>query len=543
MSSIQNQQQKESTYNTKTEKDLVYIFDTTLRDGEQCPGAAMSEDQKSEVAHRLEALGVDIIEAGFPISSPVQFKAVQRIAREIETPIIAALARAVRKDIEAVAEALKDARRKRIHTFIASSPIHMKYKLGLEPNQVIEKAVEAVKIAKEFTEDVEFSPEDATRSEKEFLVELISRVIEAGATVINIPDTVGYTTPDEYYQLFRYLIEKCQDADKVIFSAHCHNDLGMATANSLAAVRAGARQIECTINGIGERAGNTALEEVSMAIYTRGEYFNVRTNIKTQEIIKTSMLVRTVTGMVVQPNKAIVGDNAFAHESGIHQDGVLKNPLTYEIMTPESVGLASNKIVLGRHSGRHALKDKLIRLGYVLDEQQFEEVFYRFTELADKKKEVYDEDIVAIVDDATRKKTYQRYELIKLHVFTGKGTTPTATVKLKDNELLDENGNAKVLTEAATGDGPVAAIFNAIDRITGINTKIKSYRLQPISEGRDAQGQSNVLLQINDKMYAGKGVSTDILEASAYAYLDAINRYFSRDENQSIKYTKEGDSI
>jgi len=543
MSSIQNQQQKEITYNTKTEKDLVYIFDTTLRDGEQCPGAAMSEDQKLEVAHRLEALGVDIIESGFPISSPVQFKAVQRIAREIETPIIAALARAVRKDIEAAAEALKDARRKRIHTFIASSPIHMKYKLGLEPNQVIEKAVEAVKIAKEFAEDVEFSPEDATRSEKEFLVELISRVIEAGATVINIPDTVGYTTPDEYYQLFRYLIEKCQDADKVIFSAHCHNDLGMATANSLAAVRAGARQIECTINGIGERAGNTALEEVVMAIYTRGEYFKVRTNIKTQEIIKTSMLVRTVTGMVVQPNKAIVGDNAFAHESGIHQDGVLKNPLTYEIMTPESVGLASNKIVLGRHSGRHALKDKLIRLGYVLDEQQFEEVFYRFTELADKKKEVYDEDIVALVDDATRKKTYQRYELIKLHVFTGKGTTPTATVKLKDNELLDENGNAKVLTEAATGDGPVAAIFNAIDRITGINTKIKSYRLQPISEGRDAQGQSNVLLQINDKMYAGKGVSTDILEASAYAYLDAINRFFSRDENQSIKYTKEGDSI
>ena len=543
MSSIQNQQQKESNINAKTEKVLVYIFDTTLRDGEQCPGAAMSEDQKLEVAHRLEALGVDIIEAGFPISSPVQFKAVQRIAREIETPIIAALARAVRKDIETAAEALKDARRKRIHTFIASSPIHMKYKLGLEPNQVIEKAVEAVKIAKEFTEDVEFSPEDATRSEKEFLVELISRVIEAGATVINIPDTVGYTTPDEYYQLFRYLIEKCQDADKVIFSAHCHNDLGMATANSLAAVRAGARQIECTINGIGERAGNTALEEVVMAIYTRGEYFKVRTNIKTKEIMKTSILVRTVTGMVVQPNKAIVGDNAFAHESGIHQDGVLKNPLTYEIMTPESVGLASNKIVLGRHSGRHALKDKLLRLGYVLNEQQFEEVFYRFTELADKKKEVYDEDIVAIVDDATRKKTYQRYELIKLHVFTGKGTTPTATVKLKDNELLDENGNAKVLTEAATGDGPVAAIFNAIDRITGINTKIKSYRLQPISEGRDAQGQSNVLLLINDKMYAGKGVSTDILEASAYAYLDAINRFFSRDENQSIKYTKEGDTI
>lgn len=529
--------------NVQNTKDLVYIFDTTLRDGEQCPGAAMTEDQKLEVAHRLEALGVDIIEAGFPISSPVQFRAVQRVSREIESPIIAALARAVRKDIETAAEALKDARRKRIHTFIASSPIHMKYKLGLEPNQVIQKAVEAVKIAKEFTEDVEFSPEDATRSEKEFLVELISRVIEAGATVINIPDTVGYTTPDEYYQLFRYLIEKCQDSHKVIFSAHCHNDLGMATANSLAAIRAGARQVECTINGIGERAGNTALEEVVMSIYTRGEYFKVKTNIKSREIMKTSMLVRTVTGMVVQPNKAIVGDNAFAHESGIHQDGVLKNPLTYEIMTPESVGLSSNKIVLGRHSGRHALKDKLIRLGYTLEEQQFEEVFIKFTELADKKKEVYDEDIVAIVDDTTRKRTDNRYELVKLHVFTGKGTTPTATIKLKDNELKDENGEPKVLTEAATGDGPVEAIFNAIDRITGVNSRIKSYRLQPLSEGRDAQGQVNLLLRIKDKIYAGKGISTDILEASTYAYLDAMNRFFTNDSNQSVQFLKEGDTI
>ncbi|MCS7204817.1 MAG: 2-isopropylmalate synthase [Leptospiraceae bacterium] len=526
----------------KSEKDLVYIFDTTLRDGEQCPGAAMTEEQKVEVAHRLEALGVDIIEAGFPISSPVQFRAVQRIAREIEGPIIAALARAVRKDIEVAAEALKDARRKRIHTFIASSPIHMKYKLGLEPNKVIEKAVEAVKWAKDYTHDVEFSPEDATRSEKEFLVELISRVIEAGATVINIPDTVGYTTPDEYYELFRYLIQKCDHADKVIFSAHCHNDLGMATANSLAAVRAGARQIECTINGIGERAGNTALEEVVMAIYTRGEYFKVRTNIKTQEIMKTSLLVRTVTGMVVQPNKAIVGDNAFAHESGIHQDGVLKNPLTYEIMTPESVGLPSNRIVLGRHSGRHALKDKLTRLGYTFDEKQFEEIFQKFTELADKKKEVYDEDILAIVDDATRKRLGNRYEIIKLHIFTGKGTTPTATVKLKDNELKDENGDPIVLTEAATGDGPVEAICNAIDRITGIQTKIKSYRLQPISEGTDAQAQVSVLVQIKNKLYAGRATSTDILEASAYAYLEAVNRY-SSSEMSHVQFPQEGDTV
>ncbi len=524
-------------------KEKVFIFDTTLRDGEQCPGAAMSEDQKLEVAQRLEVLGVDVIEAGFPISSKIQFQAVQRIAREIETPIIAALARALRKDIEVAAEALKDARRKRIHTFIASSPIHMKYKLGLEPNQVIQKAVEAVKIAKEFTEDVEFSPEDATRSEKEFLVELISRVIEAGATVINIPDTVGYTTPEEYYNLIRYLIEKTSNSDKVIFSTHCHNDLGMATANSLAAVRAGARQIECTINGIGERAGNTALEEVVMAIYTRGEYFNVYTDIKTKEILKTSTLVRTVTGMVVQPNKAIVGDNAFAHESGIHQHGVLKNPLTYEIMTPESIGLPSNRIVLGRHSGRHALKDRIIRLGYTLDDLQFEEIFQRFSELADKKKEVYDEDIIAIIDDSARKKIKTRYELVKLHVFTGKGTVSTATIKLKDQELLDENGQPKVLTEAATGDGPVEAIFNCIDRIVGLQTRVKSYRLQPISEGRDAQGQVNVLVQINQRVFAGKGISTDIIEASAYAYIDAINRYFSNDDNLSVHFPKEGETI
>lgn len=524
-------------------KEKVYIFDTTLRDGEQCPGAAMTEEQKLEVAQRLEVLGVDVIEAGFPISSKIQFKAVQKIAREIETPIIAALARALRKDIEVAAEALKDARRKRIHTFIASSPIHMKYKLGLEPNQVIEKAVEAVKIAKNYTNDVEFSAEDATRSEKEFLVELISRVIEVGATIINIPDTVGYTTPDEYYNLIRYLKEKCSDSHKVIFSTHCHNDLGMATANSLAAVRAGARQIECTINGIGERAGNTALEEVVMAIYTRGEHFNVYTDIKTKEIMKTSILVRTVTGMVVQPNKAIVGDNAFAHESGIHQHGVLKNPLTYEIMTPESIGLPSNKIVLGRHSGRHALKDRIVRLGYTLDDLQFEEVFQRFSELADKKKEVYDEDIVALIDDSTRKKVNTRYELIKLHVFTGKGTVSTATIKLKDNQLLDENGISKVLTEAATGDGPVEAIFNCIDRITGLQTRVKSYRLQPISEGRDAQGQVNVLVNIHQKIYAGKGISTDIIEASAYAYIDAINRYFSNDETMSVQYTKEGDTV
>ena len=434
MGKSETQETLEASIASQNDAGLVYIFDTTLRDGEQCPGAAMTEDQKLEVAHRLEALGVDVIEAGFPVSSPVQFRAVQRVARELESPIIAALARAVPRDIEIAAEALTDARRKRIHTFLASSPIHMKYKLGKEPHEVVELAVQAVKQARDLVEDVEFSPEDATRSEWDFLVELVSRVVEAGATTINIPDTVGYTTPDEYGALFAHLIKHVPNSEKIRFSAHCHNDLGMATANSLAAVRNGARQIECTINGIGERAGNTAMEEVAMALRTRGEYYSLHTNIRTEEIIRSSRLVRQVTGMNVQPNKAIVGDNAFAHESGIHQDGVLKNRLTYEIMTPESVGLESNRMVLGRHSGRHAFKDRLVRLGYVLEEEEFQQVWNRFLDLADKKKEVYDEDILSLVNDTQAEQEFQRYELASLHVSAGSGSVPTATVRLIDRE-------------------------------------------------------------------------------------------------------------
>ncbi|MCB1169711.1 MAG: 2-isopropylmalate synthase, partial [Leptospiraceae bacterium] len=432
MSKSETQQTLEASIAQQNDAGLVYIFDTTLRDGEQCPGAAMTEDQKLEVAHRLEALGVDVIEAGFPVSSPVQFRAVQRVSRELEAPIIAALARAVPGDIKIAAEALQDARRKRIHTFLASSPIHMKYKLGKEPGEVLELAVDAVKAARDLVEDVEFSPEDATRSEWDFLVELVSRVVEAGATTINIPDTVGYTTPEEYGALFAHLIKHVPNSEKIRFSAHCHNDLGMATANSLAAVQNGARQIECTINGIGERAGNTAMEEVVMALRTRGEHYNLHTSIRTEEIMRSSRLVRQVTGMSVQPNKAIVGDNAFAHESGIHQDGVLKNRLTYEIMTPESVGLESNRMVLGRHSGRHAFKDRLTRLGYVLEEEEFQEVWNRFLDLADKKKEVYDEDILSLVNDTQAGQDFQRYELGSLHVSAGSGTVPTATVKLID---------------------------------------------------------------------------------------------------------------
>ena len=479
----------------------------------------MTEDQKLEVAHRLEAMGVNIIEAGFPISSPVQFDAVTRISRELETPVIAALARAVRPDIEAAGKSLVHANRKRIHTFIASSPIHMKHKLGKEPAEVIKMAVEAVKMARDFVDDVEFSPEDATRSEWDFLVELVSATIEAGATTINIPDTVGYTTPEEYGALFAHLIEKCPGADNTIFSAHCHDDLGMAVANSLAAVRSGARQIECTINGIGERAGNTALEEVVMAIRTRGEYYNLVTDIKSEEIYNASQLVRSVTGMVVQPNKAIVGDNAFAHESGIHQDGVLKNRLTYEIMTPESIGLESNRMVLGRHSGRHGFKDRLVGLGHTPDEANLQELYEKFLELADKKKEVYDEDLLALVDQGAREKDEGKFYLKSFQVLTGNNAIPTATVELGRRDGVDHQPAA----ESAVGDGPVDAIYNAIERSSGIVTKLERFWLQPVSEGRDAQGMATVVLDIGDKTITGRGISTDILEAAALAMVDGIN--------------------
>lgn len=370
----------------KEMEDYVRIFDTTLRDGEQCPGAAMSEDEKVEIAQHLARMKVDIIEAGFPVSSPVQFKAVERIAREIEGPIICGLSRALRPDLEAARDALKPAKLKRIHTFIASSPIHMKHKLGKSPTEVLEMARAAVKMARDFVTDVEFSPEDATRSEWNFLRELVEAVIEEGATTINIPDTVGYTTPQEYMDLFRYLKKEVKGADKVIFSAHCHNDLGLAVANSLATVLAGGRQIECTINGIGERAGNTAMEEVVMALKTRKDAFGVETKIDSTLITRGSHLVKTTTGMVVQPNKAIVGANAFAHESGIHQDGVIKNRQTYEIMTPESVGLKSNRMVLGRHSGRAGFKDRIIRMGFDPKPEEIDNAYNRFLEIADKKR-------------------------------------------------------------------------------------------------------------------------------------------------------------
>jgi 2-isopropylmalate synthase len=498
-------------------EDYVRIFDTTLRDGEQCPGAAMSEDEKVEIALHLAKMNVDIIEAGFPVSSPVQFNAVSRIAREVEGPIICALARSLRPDLESARDALQSAKFKRIHTFIASSPIHMKHKLGKTPSEVLVMAKEAVKMARSFVEDVEFSPEDATRSDWEFLRELVEAVIEEGATTINIPDTVGYTTPQEYFELFQFLKTKVRGADKIVFSAHCHNDLGLAVANSLATVLAGGRQIECTVNGIGERAGNTAMEEVVMALRTRKDKFGVETNIDTTLITRASYLVKTITGMVVQPNKAIVGANAFAHESGIHQDGVIKNRQTYEIMTPESVGLKSNRMVLGRHSGRAGFKDRIIRLGFDPKPEDLDNAYQRFLEIADKKKEVFDEDISALFQSETRKTQVDGiYQLVRFEQSTGTDKTPKSviTLKVKEEQKVAE----------ALGDGPVDSIFKAIDQITGIHPLLSRLVISPVTEGTDAMAEASVTIELEGKRVVGKGSSTDIIEACATAYIDAINR-------------------
>ncbi len=502
--------------NNNNQEDFVRIFDTTLRDGEQCPGAAMSEDEKLEIAHHLAKMNVDVIEAGFPVSSPVQFKAVERIAREVEGPIIAALARALRGDIETAAKALTPAKRKRIHTFLATSPIHMKYKLGKTPSEVLKMAPEAVRIAREFVEDVEFSPEDGTRSEWEFLREVCEAVIEAGASTINIPDTVGYTTPEKYGELFAFLKANVRGAEKVIFSAHCHNDLGLATANSLSAVKNGARQVECTVNGIGERAGNTAMEEVVMALRTRKDFYGITTKINTQLISRASYLVKTITGMVVQPNKAIVGANAFAHESGIHQDGVIKNRETYEIMTPESVGLESNKIVLGRHSGRAGFRDRVIRLGFTPTQDELEAAYNRFLEIADKKKEIFDEDLIALLTDHSRRTTSAKFHLEYYHVTSGTTTIPSATIKLKVDDVIIE--------DTCTGDGPVDAVFKTIQKITNINPVLNKLTISPVTKGTDALAEVSVSITFGDRTVVGKGSSTDIVEASAISFIDALNR-------------------
>ena len=501
--------------------ERIIIFDTTLRDGEQSPGASLSIAEKLEIAQQLAKLGVDVIEAGFPVSSPAQFEATQRVAEQVAGPIIAGLARANEKDIESAGKAIEPAKKKRIHTFIATSDIHMKYKLKKSGDEVLKMAVEAVRYAKSFTDDVEFSPEDACRSEMPFLIEVLTAVIEAGATTLNIPDTVGYILPYEYGGIIARLKSEVPGIDNCIISTHCHNDLGMAVANSLAGVRNGARQVECAINGLGERAGNAALEEIVMAIHTRTDFFSkgddksAVLNINTKEIHRTSQLVSRLTGFVIQPNKAIVGVNAFAHEAGVHVDGILKEKSTYEIMTPETIGLSGSRMVMGRHTGRHGFADRCRQLGFRLTEQEIEQAYQRFMEIADKKKEVFDEDIIAIVDDEVRI-VEQTYELRHLRVVIDTGTTPTASVKIKTKDEIKQ--------ATACGDGPVDAAYEAIREATGLSPKLENYSIKAVTSGKEALGEATVKITEEGKIYIGRGVSTDIIEASAKAYVDAINR-------------------
>ena len=496
--------------------ERIYIFDTTLRDGEQSPGASMSIEQKFEMAAQLARLGVDAIEAGFPVSSPRQFDGCRTIAQRVKGPAITALARAVDKDLEMAYEAIKEAEHKRIHTFIASSPIHMKHKLNKDPDAVLEMACRAVSWARQRVDEVEFSPEDATRSELPFLCRLVEKTIEAGATVINIPDTVGYAVPEEFGAFIRKIMESVPNMDKAVLSVHCHNDLGLGVANSIAAIRNGARQVEVTVNGIGERAGNASLEELIMTMKVRRDLLPYTTGIDTQQIYNSSRLLSNIIGFPIPRNKPIVGENAFAHEAGIHQDGVIKHRATYEIMTPEDVGRDSSTLVLGRHSGKHGFRQRLEELGLILDEANTDAAYKLFLELADRKKEVYDDDLYVIVSDQLGEQL-NTYELTYFNFQSGNMAVPTATVRIK--------AEGRVLEEAATGDGPVDAMINAIDRAIGVSAKLLEYNVQAITPGRQAIGEVSVTVQIDAERYIGRGASTDIVEASARAYLNAINRY------------------
>ncbi len=498
--------------------ESVKIFDTTLRDGEQSPGASLNTGEKLRLAKQLANLKVDIIEAGFAASSPGDFDAVNRVAKEIEGPVIASLARANENDIKAAAKAIEPAKKKRIHTFIATSPVHVQKKLRMSYDEVLKKAVESVKLAKSYTEDVEFSPEDATRTEKEYLVDIVSAVIEAGATTVNIPDTVGYTTPQEFFELISYLRENVKNIDNAIISVHCHNDLGMATANSLSAVLAGARQVECTLNGLGERAGNAALEEIVMALKTRHDFYHIDTGVDAKQIYRSSRLASQLTGILIQRNKAIVGKNAFAHEAGIHQDGVIKERTTYEIMKSEDIGLPGNKLILGKHSGRRGLINRLSELGFEnLEPETLESVFARFKVLADKKKEVTDEDLYALV--ASQSKTVPEvFKLVSLQVVSGNSSMPTATVKLERR--------GETFIDAAQGNGPVDAAYKAIERIVNIKGRLEDYQIKSVGEGKDAMGMVHVKVYFSDtdKAILGMGTHTDIVQASAIAFLDSINK-------------------
>lgn len=495
----------------------VIIFDTTLRDGEQCPGASLNIKEKVEIAKQLVVLGVDIIEAGFPISSPGDFESVKTIAKSVKGPVVCGLARSIEKDIDAAYNAVKFNGRPRIHVFLATSKIHMKYKLKKAEDEILRLAVASVKYAKSKLSDVEFSPEDASRTERQFLYKVVEAVIDAGARTVNIPDTVGYTTPFEFSDLIRGIAENVPNIGKCVISVHCHNDLGLSVSNSLAAILNGARQVECTINGLGERAGNASLEEIVMAIRTRNDIFRgFYTDINTKEIYKTSRLVSKLTGMPVQPNKAIVGANAFAHESGIHQDGVLKERITYEIMKPEDVGFEESKIVLGKHSGRHAFDARLKRMGVDLNKAELDKAFERFKKLADKKKEIFDEDLETIIDEEIMKAP-EKIHLVHFHIASGDQVKPTAEISIKYN--------GKIVDARSTGDGPVDACYKAVDRITGITGKLMDYQIRSVTRGKDALGEVSVKVESKGKVFSGRGASTDIIEASIKAYVNAVNKH------------------
>ena len=495
---------------------IIKIFDTTLRDGEQSPGASMNTSEKLEITRQLVRLGVDVIEAGFPISSPGDFESVRKIGEEVgDAVVVCALSRAVAKDIEVAADALATSKRPRIHTGIGVSESHLQHKLRISRDEALERAIAAVKLARSFVGDVEFYAEDAGRAEPAFVYRMVESVIKAGATVVNIPDTTGYAYPEEYGALIRGIMEHVPGIDKVTVSVHCHNDLGMATANALAGVKNGARQVECTVNGIGERAGNTAMEEVIMALRQRRAYFGADTNINTKEIIRTSRLVSSITGIVIQPNKAIVGANAFAHSSGIHQDGVLKERSTYEIIDPAEVGAGGSSIVLTARSGRHALRHRISELGNELPDNEFEKVYEAFLALADKKKEVFDEDIEALISDKVKHIT-EVYVLKNLRAESGTGITPTAAVEMQVN--------GKTVKQTGSGDGPVDAVYRTIAAITGTKSTLDAYLVKGITGGTDAQGEVTVKVEEGGKKVAGHGADTDIIIASAKAYVNALNK-------------------
>ncbi|MFH1440930.1 MAG: 2-isopropylmalate synthase [Candidatus Omnitrophota bacterium] len=500
--------------------EKIIIFDTTLRDGEQAPGASLTSQQKLEIAFQLEKLGVDIIEAGFPVSSLDDFNAVCQVAKNIKKSAVCALARCVKKDIEAARDALKKAKRSRIHIFLATSKIHLKYKFKKAESEILSLAKDSIKFAGKFCDDIEFSPEDATRTERPFLFEIIETAIKQGARTINIPDTVGYSYPQEIYLLISDIKNNVPNINKAVIAIHCHDDLGLSTANSLSAVLAGARQVHCTINGIGERAGNASLEEIVMALKTRKDVFaDVYTGINTKEIYRTSRLVSNLTDFIVPPNKAIVGRNAFRHESGIHQDAILKKRITYEIMDPKDVGIPESQLVLGKHSGRHAFADKLKTMGFHLNENQLNKAFGRFKEVADKKKDIFDDDLITIVEDEIRI-IKPIWEFVGFEVNSGTKVKPEAVVVLRKK--------GKDFSGESSGDGPVDACFKAIDKITNQKAKLDDFRLEAVTSGKDALGHASLKLKVKDKITSGRGSSTDIIEAAIRAYLDAVNKLESK---------------